>query len=179
VPFEVAVKSGVRVRHRVDERISKVDVQAIHALQDEGISIQNPHLLSRCLIDIRPPAHTPILRDQQTCKRWRGIETLHIEGPERCRVDVVPGGTRKDHAHERVHQLLVLDKDGGVRDGLEQRWGLLQSLLDLCRKCTFHRVIMAHSLLPESHQWRQAELSREWKGIGTRSQIITTVAGHK
>jgi len=35
---------------------------------------------------------------------------------------------------------------------------------------------MVHSLLPERHQRRQAELTRKWKGIGARLQSHMPIA---
>src|SRR4029434_7258384 len=78
--------------------------------------------------------HTPVLAEQPPGKRWRGIEAPQMKGPQRCRVHLVPGGTRKNHAHERIDELLMLGNDRTVRDRFEQRRGLLQRLLHLDRE---------------------------------------------
>ena len=89
----------------------------------------------------------------------------------------VARGTRKNHAHERVDDLLVLGNDGAVRDGFEQRWGLLQRLLHFDRERSLHRMLRVHRLLPERHQGRQAEFSRKWEGVGARLHSDLPVAG--
>jgi hypothetical protein len=95
-------------------------------------------------------------------------------------VHLIPGGARKHHAHERIHNLLVLGNDRAVRDRFEQRRSLLQRLLHFGHERSLYRMLTVHGLLPERHQWRQAELSRKWEGrVGGRLQSDMPVAGYR
>jgi hypothetical protein len=178
--FEVAIEAGVRIGSGVDKGIGKVNVEAIHALQHQGVGIQDPDLFDQVRPDIGAATHAPILGEQLARKGWRGIEAVQIKGPQRCRTHLISGGARKHHAHERLHDLLVLGHDRTVRDGCEQRRGLLQRLVHFGCQRSLHRMLTVHSLLPERHQWCQAELSRKGEGIvGARWQSDRPVAAYR
>jgi hypothetical protein len=70
----VAIETGVRIGGGVDEGIGKVDFEAIHALQHQGVGIQDPDLFYQVCIDVGAAAHTPIVCEQPARKCWRGIE---------------------------------------------------------------------------------------------------------
>src|SRR5688572_16985595 len=84
--FEVAIETGVGLRGSVDERIGKIDLEAIHTLQHQGVGIQDPDLLYQVRIDIGAATHTPVLGQQAARKCWCSIETAQIKGPQRCRM---------------------------------------------------------------------------------------------
>src|SRR5438128_9774214 len=50
--FEVAIETCIRIGGGVDEGIGKVDVEAIHALQHQGVGIQDPDLFYHGGLDI-------------------------------------------------------------------------------------------------------------------------------
>jgi hypothetical protein len=47
------------------------------------------------------------------------------------------------------------------------------------RERPLYRMITVHSLLPERHERRQAEFTREWEGVGARLQSDLPIADYR
>src|SRR4029450_2374505 len=55
--FEVAIEPSIRISGGVDEGIGKINLEVIHALQHQGVGVQNPDLFYQVCSNIGAATH--------------------------------------------------------------------------------------------------------------------------
>ena len=158
--LEVAIQPGLGLRHGQDQRVVHRELDAVQALEDQRVGVQQPEVLQRVHLEIEPPVEDAVRAHDVVVEGARAVDAAERERDQGAHVGLLPEHSWEHRAHQPVHQLPVLVQHGDVVDGPEERGHLVHARHERPRHLPAHGRVLG-LLVPEADQRGEAEAALE------------------